>query len=58
MDETAIKRAVDEIANALQTAVLVAARLRVRLNEDADDGKVLEGALRRATATLQRLQPR
>jgi len=37
IDETTAK-VLDEIANALQTAVLVAARQRARLAEDAQEG--------------------
>jgi len=58
MDDATVKRVVDELANALQTAVLITTRLQARRGEDADDTATLQGALQRATATLQRLQPR
>ena len=58
MDDVTVKRVVDDLANALQTAVLVAARLHARAAEDRDDAATLQKALRRATTTLRRLQPR
>ena len=59
LDETQIKTAVAELANALQTAILLSARLHARLvGEDArDDAATLHRAIQRATLTLKGLQP-
>ena len=58
MDELTIQQAIEEIANALQAAVLIAGRLDSRTREQTNDSAVLERALRRASAALERLQPR
>ena len=46
------------MANALQTAVVLAAKLATSLRADAHDGDVLYQAIGRATAALQRLRPK
>ena len=58
MDEATLKQVVDDVANAVQAAVLVATRLKARLREDAEAAETLHQALRRATRALQRLQPK
>ena len=58
MDDATVKQVVDDLANALQTAVLVATRLVAHTSANADDAATLQRALRRATQTLRRLQPR
>jgi len=57
-DDATLKQAIDDLANALQTAVLVSARLQAALSINLDDATILERALQRAATTLQRLQPR
>jgi len=58
MDDATVKQVVDELANALQAAVLVVMRLESHTAGTNDDAVTLRQALRRATLTLQRLQPR
>ena len=58
LDDATIKQAIDDLANALQTAVLVSTRVHAALSGANDDAAALQQALRRAHATLQRLQPR
>ena len=53
-----VKQAIDDLANALQTAVLVVTRLESHAAAAADETATLRQALSRATQTLQRLQPR
>lgn len=48
---------IEELANALQTAVLLAAKLATSLRADAHDGDVLHAAIARAVSALQRLRP-
>jgi hypothetical protein len=47
---------VDELANALQTSVLLAGKLATGLRADAHDADALYQAITRATAALQRLR--
>jgi hypothetical protein len=49
---------INELADSLQTAVLLASRLAMDLRAPAQDAVVLDDAIRRATATLRRLQPK
>ena len=58
MDDAMVKQAVDDLANALQAAVLVVTRLESHTAAAADETATLRQALRRATQTLHRLQPR
>jgi hypothetical protein len=51
------KRAIDEIANALQTINLLSTRLRQDLGESAQHATNLEGAADRAVRAIKRLQP-
>ena len=57
-DDATVKQVIDELANALQTAVLVSTRLHTTLTNANDEATALQHALRRATFALQRLQPR
>jgi hypothetical protein len=58
LDDPVIKQAIDDLANALQTAVLVSERLHVALSNRTEDTAALQHALKRAAVTLRRLQPR
>ena len=59
LDDTQIKTAVADLANALQTAILLSARLHERLvgQDIRDDAATLHLAIQRATLTLKGLQP-
>jgi hypothetical protein len=57
-DDKELRRALDEIANAIQPALLLTTKLRRDLGDHADDAVRLEGALERAASVLRRLQPR
>ena len=57
-DDATVKLTIDELANALQTAVLASTRLQATLTSANDDVTALYDALHRAAATLRRLQPR
>jgi hypothetical protein len=57
LDPEQLRSVIDELANALQTAVVLAAKLATSLRADAHDGDVLHAAIARAVAALQRLQP-
>jgi hypothetical protein len=48
---------IDELSNALQTALLLAGQLATGLRADAHDADSLYVAITRATAVLQRLKP-
>jgi hypothetical protein len=48
---------VDELANALQTGLLLAGQLATGLRADAHDADGLYQAIARASAALQRLRP-
>ena len=52
-----LRNVIDDLANALQTAIVLAAELATSLRADAHDGDVLYDAIGRATAALQRLRP-
>ena len=52
-----IRQVLDDIANALQPALLLATKLRRELGDSAEDAVLLEGALDRAARALSRLQP-
>ena len=53
-----IAAAVSDLANALQVAAPVAARIRERADALAQDAERLESALERATKAVRQLQPR
>ncbi len=52
-----VKRAIDQIANALQVINLLSTRLRQDLGESAQHAIDLEGAAARAVSAMKRLQP-
>jgi hypothetical protein len=49
---------IEELTDALQTAVLLAAKLATGLRADAREADVLYQAITRATTALQRLRPK
>jgi DNA-directed RNA polymerase subunit F len=57
LDPEQLRRVVDELSNALQTSVLLAAKLATSLRADAHDADVLYRATARATEALRRLTP-
>ena len=57
LDPLVVRQVVDEIANALQTAIGVATLLRRQSQGVADDAIALEAAIGRAVVALRRLQP-
>lgn len=56
-NEKELRQALDEIANALQPAVLLSTKLRRELGDTAEDALRLEGALGRAARALRKLRP-
>lgn len=54
---TVVIAAVAELANAIQAAVPAAARMRQRLEEQAQDADALEVVLERAMDAMRQLQP-
>jgi hypothetical protein len=52
------KAAIDQVANALQAALLLAERVRRNAGDQADDAVKLEAATDRAVRALKRLQPK
>jgi hypothetical protein len=57
-DNGDVREVVDELANALQTGLLLAGKLATGLRADAHEADVLYQAITRATAALQRLRPK
>ena len=57
-DNGDVREVVDELANALQTGLLLAGQLATGLRADAHEADVLYQAIARATAALQRLLPK
>jgi len=57
-DDSRLATAISELANALQVAVPTAARMRQRLDEQAEDAERLEAAIERATRAVRELQPK
>ena len=53
-----LREVVDELANALQTGLLLAGKLATGLRADAHEADVLYQAIARATTALQRLRPK
>jgi hypothetical protein len=51
-----VRQLVDELANALQVAVLVAQHLELASSATAHDASTLTRTLRRATSALQKLR--
>jgi hypothetical protein len=56
-DSGNLQAVVDELANALQTGLLLAGRLSTALRADAHDADALYQAISRAASALQRLRP-
>lgn len=52
-----LKRAIDQLANSLQTVTLLSAQLRRELGESAQRVVELEAAADQAVRTIKRLQP-
>jgi hypothetical protein len=55
--DQAVRQVIDELANALQTAVGLATHLRRASQTTVDDAVALETAIGRAVSALRRLQP-
>jgi hypothetical protein len=51
------RKALDQCANALQSALLLAERVRQNAGEQADDAARLEGAVDRAARAISQLKP-
>jgi hypothetical protein len=56
-DRAVLRQSLDELANALQTAIGLATWLRRDTQTTADDTVALEAAVGRAVSALKRLQP-
>jgi hypothetical protein len=56
MDEET-KAVIDQVANALQSALLLAERVRKNSGDQADDAARLEGAVDRAARAISTLKP-
>lgn len=52
-----LKRAIDQLANSLQTVTLLSSQLRRELGESAQRAVELEAAASQAVRTIKRLQP-
>lgn len=52
-----LRDAIDALANALQSAVLLSSRLRAHLDTGGQDAAALHDAITRAVSTLKALQP-
>jgi hypothetical protein len=57
LDNGNLREVVDELANALQTGLLLAGKLASGLRADVHDADALYQAIARATTALQRLRP-
>jgi hypothetical protein len=57
-DRLPLRRVLDDVANALQSAIGLATHLRRQTQTIADDAIALEAVIGRAIAALRRLQPR
>lgn len=53
-----IKKAIEELANSLQTVTLLSTKLRRQLGESAQEALELEAAADKAVRTIRRLRPR
>lgn len=53
-----LRKAIEELANSLQTVTLLATKLRRQLAESAQDAIELESAADNAVRTIRRLRPR
>lgn len=52
-----LQEAIDALANALQSAVLLSGRLRAQFETGGQDAAALHDAITRAVSTLKTLQP-
>lgn len=57
LDPTRLSELIDQLANALQTTVLLAARLEPNLKQSARDASDLLGAVSKASAALEEFRP-
>ena len=57
VDSSELRPIIDELANALQTAIVLSGRLATSLRADCHDADVLYDAIGRATIALHRLRP-
>lgn len=57
LDPEQLRSVVDELSNALQTSVLLAAKVATSLRADAHDADVLYHSVSQAVAALRRLRP-
>jgi len=58
LDEIALRVVISQLANALQSAVLITAQLQTKTTAHGNAVANLERTLRRVTTTMQQLQPR
>jgi hypothetical protein len=56
-DRIVLRRVIDDLANALQSAIGLATPLRRDTQKTADDAVALESAIGRAISALKRMQP-
>jgi hypothetical protein len=56
-DDGTLREVVDELANALQTGLVLAGQLATGLRADAHEADVLYQAISRASTALRRLRP-
>jgi hypothetical protein len=56
-DRPVVRQVIDDVANALQTAIGLATAQRRNTQDTADDMVRLEAAIGRAVSALKRLQP-
>jgi hypothetical protein len=56
MDE-GLRKTIDELANSLQTIVLLSTRLRRQLTESAQEALELEAATGKSVRAIRRLKP-
>lgn len=57
MADRTIRKALEELANSLQTLTLLSTRLRRQLAESAEEAVELEAAADRAVRAIRRLKP-
>ena len=56
-DNNNLREVIDELANALQTGLLLAGKLATGLRADVHEADLLYDSIARATAALRRLTP-
>jgi hypothetical protein len=57
-DDDTLRDVISQVANALQSAVLITTQLQTKTTERADAVASLERTLRRAASAMRQLQPR